>query len=328
MNQIAKREANDIEIDGGDVVLRKIDDLDRLAEWALKNGLGPKQATLAVIKGCLMVGMQLRKPASWALRWVANVNGALSVWGAGLNGLVQGHPMCGGVLLGSFSGQEMAAFLAMEFPGDDTESRLYRALKMHLSIRAAGRGDVLKRGNYHVAYSVALRNDRGIVGVTLFDSVEAEQAGLASKGGVWRSYERDMLMWKANGRMAARFFPDAYVGDPDVVEDGEAGEAVVSVASSEVLTKMAPVPPPSPTAPREVVDAEVVEAPPKAGPTKKDELVVELGKLKARNQKATMDVWRRLAGQRSWAEISDEEAESIVEDVRLAVIEAEGKAEG
>lgn len=91
----------------------------------------------------------------------------------------------------------------------------------------------LKRAGYKIAWTesdttkatVVLTAPDGQVHTETFTHAEAVTAGLIAKGGPWKTYEKDMLRWKAIGRAVRFFCPEVLGGVQYLKEEADDIEA-------------------------------------------------------------------------------------------------------
>lgn len=250
-------------LDKGEIQVKGAGEIILLADYLVVHGLsfGHNHHTAV---GAITKALELGRSPTWGLQWIAMVRDRPCIWGAGLLGLAREMPVCGGILAGAYTAPEVAKFVAREVAGTGPGAEMRRALQEELAIRLEAMPEAGRRqADYVIGYAATIRE--GLVSVSLFDIIEARQAGLAGKGGgMYEKYPRRMLRSRAVGYLVRDVYPECMVGaqtaEEALEEPIDTTATVREAAPTRTVEDILPKRPPP-------VDVEVVvEAKPEAPP--------------------------------------------------------------
>lgn len=145
------------------------------AEILYKGGLGPKDVKRPeTVAALIEIGRDVGLPATMAIRWIAIINGAPSIWGDAAMALIRSS----GLLDPAYPKEKYEGE-----PGDDDFAAVF-----------------------------AVKRIGGAERVSRFSVADAKQANLWGKKGPWTDYQERMLMWRAKGFACRDEFQDVLCG--------------------------------------------------------------------------------------------------------------------
>lgn len=213
--------AQNMRLNGGGLELKNLQDMKLAAETFIKSGLVPQHFnTPAKVIVALQAGAELGLRPFQSLQNLNVVNGKVGISATMIGGLIRKHvPL---------------AYFKKGYEGEKYNDD-YQAV-----VRSRRKGEPEDE-------------------VTTFSVADAKTAGLWGKGGAWKNYPDDMLMWRALSRHGRRYF----------------GEVLGGLYTEEELEEInEPQAQPGPSAPsrneRRQVEATVTDAPKAEQPQTKD----------------------------------------------------------
>jgi len=228
------------------------DDIFAIAERMHHAGLVPSSiksvdgAFLAMMKGAEYGLLPQQSLAGFYV-----VNNIAFAYGTCLSAIVQSSPTYEDEMEGCIEGIEEMRYMATEensYPDGSSAHRMFAELQRELRRRVARVESKLKDSKvsaYYCGWSVMLRKGKAPVAV-LFDSFEAQKAGLLTKSGPWVNMPHRMHMHRAAGFNRKSQFSKALVGLEMTAE--EAMDTVIDLG-----TQPAPAPRPEPGTPTQVL---------------------------------------------------------------------------
>lgn len=228
------------------------DDIFAIAERMHHAGLVPSSiksvdgAFLAMMKGAEYGLLPQQSLAGFYV-----VNNIAFAYGTCLSAIVQSSPTYEDEMEGCIEGIEEMRYMATEensYPDGSSAHRMFAELQRELRRRVArveGKLKDSKVAAYYCGWSVMLRKGKAPVAV-LFDSFEAQKAGLLTKSGPWVNMPHRMHMHRAAGFNRKSQFSKALVGLEMTAE--EAMDTVIDLG-----TQPAPAPRPEPGTPTQVL---------------------------------------------------------------------------
>ncbi len=304
-----------------------------LADFLTRHGMAFGH-TMDTAIGAIMKGMELGKPPTWALQNIAVIRGKPAIWGAGLKALAMEHPACGNRLLsGCYNAPEIGGVVGAVNDGEGDIWTMRRELQHELEIRFKAMSERQRQQpGYFCGWAVAMRGD--VVAVSLFDSNDAEMAGLGGKGSMYEKWPRRMLAARAVGFLIRDLFPEAMVTDMTREEADDEERIASAPRVSQVITRSAAdlvTPTEQDSAPIDTEYSEVqtiqnVNQEP--APEEEDieaedkrlrsELKDLMAAITASGRDASKEI-AQLSGGRSWRVLSMVERRKIVDDARKMV---------
>lgn len=301
-----------------------------LADFLTRHGMAFGH-TMDTAIGAIMKGMELGKPPTWALQNIAVIRGKPAIWGAGLKALAMEHPACANRLLsGCYSAPEIGSVVGTANDGEGDVWEMRRELQHELAIRFKAMPERQRQQpGYFCGWAVAMRGD--VVAVSLFDSNDAEMAGLGGKGSMYEKWPRRMLAARAVGFLIRDLFPEAMVTDMTREEADDEERLAAAPRVSQVVTRSAadlitveeqsaaPIDTEysevetvhqEPVAPEEDLEAEDKRL--------RGELKDLMAAITASGRDASKEI-AHLSGGRSWRVLSMVERRKIVDDARRLV---------
>lgn len=291
-----------------------------LADFLVSHGMSFGHTVQTAI-GAIMKGMELGKPPTWALQNIAIIRGKPAIWGAGLKGLGMEHPECRNRFLsGCYSGPEIASITGRETGASpETDMEIMRhELAGELAVRFQALSEKQRQQpGYFCGWAVAMRG--GTVAVSLFDSLDADTAGLGGKGSMYEKWPRRMLSARAIGFLIRDLFPESMVTDMtrEEAEDEERVSVTRHVAAPVRTAADLVEPTTVATEPIEVEYQEVHT--PQPEPRNSDDEVALRQRLRvamAKMTEAGVDAKMTVAGMsggRSWRDLTLHEQRQVVE---------------
>lgn len=251
--------------EGGEIICKTAGDIITLADFLVRHGQSYGHNVQTAV-GAIMKGRELGKPALWALQWIAMVRDKPTIWGAGLRALACERDYCGGIESGALTGPGAKAAIDVWGKSDNL---MRRELVSNLAVRLREVGKAADQPSYWIGWAMTLHMRHGMVFVSLFDSIDARNAGLiGGRGGMYEKFPRRMFAARATGYLIRDVYPECMVGDMTAEEalDEEArpqGETIVR--AEKTIANLLPAPteerePEKIDQREEIIDAEVQEA--------------------------------------------------------------------
>lgn len=291
-----------------------------LADFLVSHGMSFGHTVQTAI-GAIMKGMELGKPPTWALQNIAIIRGKPAIWGAGLKGLGMEHPECRNRFLsGCYSGPEIASIIGRKAStSPETDMEVMRAeLAGELAVRFQALSEKQRQQpGYFCGWAVAMRGET--VAVSLFDSLDADTAGLGGKGSMYEKWPRRMLSARAIGFLIRDLFPESMVTDM-TREEAEDEERVSVRQVSPTVRSTADLVEPTPVEAEPIeTEYQEVHAPPQPEPRSSEDEASLRQRLKvamAKMTEAGVDAKTTVAGMsggRSWRDLTLHEQRQVVD---------------